>query len=94
MFFERIDYFYDLLEDWDDAYDFAWSDQLLNLLEDLNEYILLADEFALLEKGLDDTLIMPSELYQNYSLREIMDHLISEYDLDLIESFKMDLKPY
>jgi hypothetical protein len=94
MLIDRIDYFYDILDDWDDAYDFAWSDQLLILLDDLNEYILLADEFALLENGLDDDLIMPSELYQNYSSQEIMDQLISEYDLDLIESFKMSLKPY
>lgn len=87
---EHIDYFYDLFEDWEEAFDFAWLDHQLNSLDDLIEVSLLAEEFYSLVHKRNNNLLMPAQYYYWYSSSKLLDDLPSKYKLDLLESLKFD----
>jgi len=45
LLLERINDFYDMYEDWDEAYDYYWDDLKTNYLHDLYEYLIIALEY-------------------------------------------------
>eukprot|EP00026_Physarum_polycephalum_P002956 Phypoly_transcript_02965.p2 GENE.Phypoly_transcript_02965~~Phypoly_transcript_02965.p2 ORF type:complete len:305 (+),score=-12.16 Phypoly_transcript_02965:77-991(+) len=89
LLFERIEYFYDVFEDWEDAYDFAWFDQQLLFIDNLLELSLLAGKFTSLTNVLDNKLLTPIDALHQHSLYKIAENFASTTKFDLLDSFKM-----
>jgi hypothetical protein len=89
ILFDRIEYFYDVFEDWEDAYDFIWLDHVTNYWSDLLELTLLAHDYALKIKLPEDNLLLPSDYYYSLSIEKLVESVTSRLALDLSKSFKM-----
>lgn len=91
LLFERIDYFYDVSEDWDEAFDHFWNHHVLINIFDLFEYTLLALNFSTLLNYLNKETKESYLLLQHESVYSLLHTLIkssSTYDTDLMLPFK------
>jgi hypothetical protein len=89
ILFDRIEDFYDIFEDWDDAYDIVWSDHSTTSWFDLFDLVLLANEYALQIGIREDNSVIPSNYYISLSLDKFLESIASEFNLVLLQSFKV-----
>jgi ribosomal protein L11 len=91
LLFERIDYFYDILDDWDESYDHYWKNHYLTYVYDLMEYTLLSINYKFLINHLNKQkkkslikLHLESVLY----IVQTITKNNSKFDIDLLLPLK------
>lgn len=94
LLFERIDYFYDILEDWDEAYDHYFKNHSLTNIFDLLEYTLLALEYSYVLNNLKKNKKASQLLLQQKAILNIIQTYLkttSKVDQDLLLPLKVFL---
>lgn len=95
LLFERIDYFYDILEDWEESYDLYWKNHNLTTLYDLIEYTLLAIDYNQITNNLNNAKKESHiKLYFKslFTTLQTTLNFTSTYDKDLLLPLKLLLE--